>query len=313
MSSTRSVISPGVFASDASTVIPPTPIQGVSYRDPLGGPASAPDGWPFFEKVNSADFNQLMFQYSSLLDIIDKQGILGWSDLVDYAVPAIVFGSNGILYFAIQANGPGLSLVRDPITSVNFWQPLSGHGQVTFTTPGVTNWTVPMAMQLGIIKPQVEVVSGGAGGGRLTVVGAGGGGGGARSIGTVDLTGVSSVTITVGAGSPGILSPVEANASNGGASSFGTYMSCTGGLAAVGSAAGQSGTASGGEINQGLGDGSSSYVGGGGSTSGGNGGGPGGAGTLNGGRSAVGYGGGGGGAVSLNGGNGRGGYVRITW
>lgn len=121
MSSTRSVISPGIFADAASTTIPPTPVAGVSYRDPVAGPLSVPDGWPYAERVNSAEFNQLMYQYSSLLSIIDKQGILGWTDLVDYTVPAIVFGSDGVIYTALQASGPSTT-ARDPISSPLYWK-----------------------------------------------------------------------------------------------------------------------------------------------------------------------------------------------
>lgn len=128
MASTRDVISPGVFAEDASTTIPPTPIAGVSYRDPVAGPASVPDGWAYAERVNSAEFNQLMFQYSSLLSIIDKQGLLGWTDLVDYAVPAVVFGSDGIAYQSLLASGPS-SAPRDPISNPTYWQEFGGISQ----------------------------------------------------------------------------------------------------------------------------------------------------------------------------------------
>jgi hypothetical protein len=123
MASTRDVISPGIFAEDASTTIPPSPIQGVSYRDPVAGPASAPDGWPFFEKVNSAEFNQLLFQYSSLLDIIDLKGLLGWTDLKDYTEDAIVFGSDGVVYKWLQESGPGTSAgVKDPVSEPAYWR-----------------------------------------------------------------------------------------------------------------------------------------------------------------------------------------------
>ena len=120
MASTRNVISPGVFAQNASTTIPTPPVQGAAYRDPATS-ESVVNGWSYFNKVNSAEFNQWMYQYSSLLNIVDKQGILGWSDQVNYAVPAIVFGSDGNLYRALQASGPTSGGTKDPITSPTFW------------------------------------------------------------------------------------------------------------------------------------------------------------------------------------------------
>jgi hypothetical protein len=249
MASTRDVISPGIFAEDASTTIPPSPIQGVSYRDPVAGPASAPDGWPFFEKVNSAEFNQLLFQYSSLLDILDKQGVLGWSDLRDYEAAALVYGSDGLLYLWLQDSGPGtVAGFKDPVSEPDYWQQFASHGAVSFTVAGVTEWTVPLAMKLGAIKPKITVVGGGASGSRINATAGGGGGSGGASFRVVDLTGVTSVTVTVGAGGPAQSNGLVGAA--GGASSFGTFLSATGGQGA--SPGGQGGTAGvgvGGDLN----------------------------------------------------------------
>lgn len=125
MASTRSIISPPPFAEDASTVIPPTPIAGVSYRDPAAGPASSPDGWPYGERVNSAEWNQLVYQWSSMLSIMDKKGVLGWTDLVDYTEASIVFGSDGVLYKWLQASGPNNGGAKDPASNPVFWGSLS--------------------------------------------------------------------------------------------------------------------------------------------------------------------------------------------
>lgn len=123
MSSTRSIIAPPPFAASALTVIPPTPIAGVSYRDPVAGPASSADGWPYAERVNSAEFNQLVFQWSSLLSIMDLKGLLGWSDLKDYTEDAIAFGSDGKVYKWLQESGPGTGAgVRDPISEPSYWR-----------------------------------------------------------------------------------------------------------------------------------------------------------------------------------------------
>ncbi|HDD9473543.1 TPA: hypothetical protein PBQ51_001071 [Escherichia coli] len=156
---------------------------------------------------------------------------------------------------------------------------------VTFTTAGVTSWTVPEELRNGR-KCYVKVIGGGASGGigSTTTSGitcGGGGGGGGVAEGLVDLTGINSVSITVGAGG----APVyvgSANGKNGGSSSFGAYMSASGGYSGGQPSGGLGAVGVGGTINTSLGPGSpgsiaSASSGGG---SGGSGGGPGGAGTY---------------------------------
>jgi hypothetical protein len=122
MSSTRSVKSPGVWGADASTSIPPSPLAGVAYRNTALTTGQTRGGWAFDTLVDSAKFNETLFRYGSLLDILDKQGVLGWSDQVDYAVPALVWGSDGALYRCLLASGPG-STVRDPVSApAGYWE-----------------------------------------------------------------------------------------------------------------------------------------------------------------------------------------------
>lgn len=123
MSSTRSVKSPGVWAADATTTIPGSPLSGVAYRRTSVVTADAREGWPFDTLVDSAEFNELLYRYTSLTDIMDRQGVLGWSDQVDYAVPAIVFGSDGVLYKSLGTSGP-TTTTRDPISNPTYWSPV---------------------------------------------------------------------------------------------------------------------------------------------------------------------------------------------
>ena len=101
MSNTRDFKSPGVFAADATTVIPPTPTLGVAYRDTTTTVDQAEAGWPYGTKVESDTFNQIMFQMSSMLDMLDRQGVLGWSNAVTYSPGALAIGSDGKLYKAL--------------------------------------------------------------------------------------------------------------------------------------------------------------------------------------------------------------------
>jgi uncharacterized repeat protein (TIGR02543 family) len=102
---------------------------------------------------------------------------------------------------------------------------------VKFTsTAASTMWRVPT----GVTSVRVLIVGGGGGGGAW--VGAGGGGGGFREINSVDVSGVSAVSVNVGAGGIGATwtnPPVAATSgSAGGVSSFLSYESAGGGKGA---------------------------------------------------------------------------------
>ena len=198
---------------------------------------------------------------------------------------------------------------------------------VAFTTAGVTSWTVPEELRNGR-KCYVKVIGGGASGGigsttASAVTCGGGGGGGGVAEGLVDLTGINSVSITVGAGGAPV-SGISVNGKNGGSSSFGTYMSASGGYSGGQPSGGLGAVGVGGTINTSLGPGSPGSIASAasGAGNGGSGGGPGGAGsfrdTANGKAvSAVGPGGGGAGLCpnSSTGQSGAGadGAVYIYW
>lgn len=145
MASTRSVVAPGIFAEDALTTIPSTPIAGVPYRDPVNGVSDIAQGWPYAQRVDSSHYNQVMFQLSSVVALADKMGVLGWTNLIDYDAPAVVLGSNGRLYRALQASGPA-STVRDPVTAGNetYWATVAdapNSSQYSMTTNGFYMYT----------------------------------------------------------------------------------------------------------------------------------------------------------------------------
>ncbi|EJB9887046.1 phage tail protein [Escherichia coli] len=198
---------------------------------------------------------------------------------------------------------------------------------VAFTTAGVTSWTVPEELRKGR-KCYVKVIGGGASGGigsttASAITCGGGGGGGGVAEGLVDLTGINSVSITVGTGGAPV-SGISVNGKNGGSSSFGTYMSASGGYSGGQPSGGLGAVGVGGTINTSLGPGSPGSIASAasGAGNGGSGGGPGGPGsfrdTANGKAvSAVGPGGGGAGLCpnSSTGQSGAGadGAVYIYW
>jgi hypothetical protein len=122
-------------------------------------------------------------------------------------------------------------------------------GIQVYDTPGTHTWTVPD----GVTKAWVTVVGGGGEGGKGNAQGerGGGGGGGAWSQKLVDLTGTTSVPITVGAGAAGRSVNSGTDGLPGGTSSFGTVISCTGGGGGLGASngGGTPGVATGGDIN----------------------------------------------------------------
>ena len=113
----------GVFAADASTTIPATPVTGASYRDTTMTGTVVREGWAYKTIVDSSKFNQAMFEYSSVTAQIEKYGFLPWSNLTDYVAGSVCLGSNGKLYQATQATGPSTT-AYDPTTNGTVWNSL---------------------------------------------------------------------------------------------------------------------------------------------------------------------------------------------
>ena len=230
MSSTRSIIAPPPFAANALTVIPPTPVAGVSYRDPFAGPASSPDGWPYAERVNSAEFNQILYQLSSMISIQDKKGLLGWSDMVDYTEAAICFGSDGAVYEWLASSGPNNGGAKDPTASPAFWK-LAFSGRLLAVQRFTANGTYTPTP--GVKTLRVTVLGGGGGGGGSGATGAGqqsigcGGSAGGYAVGLIT-SGIVATTITVGAAGAAS-APGFSAGGNGGSSGFGGIIFAGGG------------------------------------------------------------------------------------
>ena len=113
-----------------------------------------------------------------------------------------------------MSNIATVKFVQNPVTGV------FGTGNVQwFTTSGT--WYVPA----GIYACRVRLWGGGGGGSNTGTYYSGGGGGFALKT-IYDLSGVTSVSITVGSGAIGT---TTTSTPSGGTSSFGSYVSATGG------------------------------------------------------------------------------------
>ncbi len=133
MANTDRPLSPGIFAADAQTTVPANPVPGVSYRDPVNGLTTIGLGWPFQRLVNSAEFNEVMFRITSLLDTVCRTSVLAWNEQVDYQAagaaqtPSVVASTDGHLYVALQPSGPNNGGARDPATGNSaYWSQFSG-------------------------------------------------------------------------------------------------------------------------------------------------------------------------------------------
>lgn len=253
-------------------------------------------------------FNFLDNRQDKALAHINQHGIAVWDSGTEYqANKSYVTGGNGKIYVAVTTNTN-----QDPTTDISetSWAELHKTGFVVFTTAGISSWTVPPILKMGIKKAEVQVIGGGGGGGSDIGAGSGGGGGG-LSIKLVDLAGVTSVSVTVGHGG--------ASALPGGSSSFGAFCSATGGNGSFATDLAAGGIGLGGDINDTLGAGfqrhASTVLG---EKISGKGGGPGGGASIESGvisgKAGVGFGcGGGGGTGGAAGGAGKNGLVVIRW
>lgn len=182
------------------------------------------------------------------LQQIERFGVMDYHAEVPYGIGGQARGSDGRFYVSVTTPNTG----NDPVTDGGAnWIVDSGPGDnvVTFTSPGTTSWTVPPELSSGLRLAHVTVVGGGAAGVRVSGDAGGGGGGGGSSIALVDLSGESSISVTVGeGGAPGASG---ADGTNGGDSSFNGSIVGAGGSggSANSRGGGNGGSGSGGDIN----------------------------------------------------------------
>ncbi|MPW31989.1 hypothetical protein F9L16_23875 [Agarivorans sp. B2Z047] len=143
MANVRDDKNPGIFAENAQTSIPVPPTPGTPYRDPVNGLDDIANGWRYEQRVLSQEFNEILFRLTTLTELIDRTGVLGWSDKVNYDQGyALVFGSNNLLYKALQDSGPDFGGGKDPTANPTYWKQvvdIPPHNELQSIQGGVAN------------------------------------------------------------------------------------------------------------------------------------------------------------------------------
>lgn len=115
-----------IFALNANTTIPPTPVPGTAYRNEAITDVAIEKGWTYASPpVDSAGFNEVLYRVAALLNLVEKQGMLEWSALTNYAIGTFTRGSTDYkIYQALLASGPDEGAgTKDPDSGGNptYW------------------------------------------------------------------------------------------------------------------------------------------------------------------------------------------------
>lgn len=118
----RTVTIKNIFAENANTTIPNPPVPGESYRNTSTTAVEIGEGWPFKEIVDSAKFNESMYEYTTICKQLEEYGFLPWCADTDYPAGGCALGTDGNVYQAKVATGPSTTSF-DPVndTSHTYW------------------------------------------------------------------------------------------------------------------------------------------------------------------------------------------------
>ena len=101
---TRIFKGPAVYGEAASTDTS-SPSTGTGYRDTTITNAQIQAALKKFDTLaGSAIENEYLFRLSTLVDLIERTGILGWNAETSYIASSFVVGDDGNIYRAVQAN-----------------------------------------------------------------------------------------------------------------------------------------------------------------------------------------------------------------
>lgn len=117
----RSISLPEQWAKDAQTVIPAPPIPGIAYRNTAITPEQWAHGQDYSRIADSAQWNQMFWVMSGLLQSAEQYGVMPYSPFTDYPELGICMGADGQLYQALQPSGPNNGGAQ-PTNNDEFWK-----------------------------------------------------------------------------------------------------------------------------------------------------------------------------------------------
>lgn len=186
-------------------------------------------GWQIVgpnEQPTLEDFNAAFFTIGQLMAYVHQVGMPEWNGDQEFHNGSVT-NRNGAIYVCLTDNHVSATPPEDD--SSNWFNATQvGQNIAVFDTAGVTEWPVPAPLQAGLRKARVTLAgAGGAGGAGESGVRIGNeGASGGAAIKLCDLTGMSTVTLTVGEGG----GPVTDETGEAGTStSFGSIFSAEGG------------------------------------------------------------------------------------
>ena len=138
MADIRNTYIPGIWAQNAQTTIPEPPVSGQSYRQAT----PSPDDWRFGQAydrlADSARYNELWHIITTLLQQLEQNGVLPYSQNTNYNSGALCIGTDNVIYQALQPSGPANGGAQATNNTAYWKKPLV---QVTYS--GSTSITVP--------------------------------------------------------------------------------------------------------------------------------------------------------------------------
>ena len=99
----------GQWAKSAATEIAIPPVSGAAYRNVSLSVAEIETGQPYDKVFDSSKYNEVLHQVTGLAQLLERYGILPYSEKTNYAEGARCLGLDGIVYIAAQASGPGVT------------------------------------------------------------------------------------------------------------------------------------------------------------------------------------------------------------
>ena len=128
------------------------PIAGVTYANKSITKEQVNDGWPFGVTVDSANFNEIMQRMTTLLLLLEQNGILPWSALTPYIIGGRSLGNNGIIYKASQD-----SVGKDPILFPDYWDTDNGLLNFGVATGGSNAYAAVVPQRLAAYVPGLPI------------------------------------------------------------------------------------------------------------------------------------------------------------